>query len=164
MRPPNEAEDIITKEIIGKAIAIHRVLGPGLLESVYEFFLAHELTKSGLLVQKQRPIPIEYDGVQLDLGFRPDLIVNDEVIVEVKCVQKLVHIHESQILSYLRLAEIERGLLINFHSDPLRSGIKRYSLTKARRFSEGSANLGALGGKSRSHSHSIVDGGFVDTS
>ena len=75
---------------------------------------------------------MEYDGVRLDLGFRPDLIINGEVIVEVKAVQKLEHIHSAQLLSYLRLAEIERGLLINFHSDPLIRGVKRVSLTKKR--------------------------------
>ena len=74
MRAPNEAEDFLTREIIGKAIAIHRVLGPGLLESVYEYFLAHELRKAGMGVQQQKPVAIEYDGEIVDLGFRPDLI------------------------------------------------------------------------------------------
>ena len=130
MRAPNEAEDLLTREIIGKAIAIHRVLGPGLLESVYEYFLAHELRKAGMGVQQQKPVAIEYDGEIVDLGFRPDLIVNAEVIVEVKTVQQLVPVHEAQLLSYLRLARIERGLLINFHAYTLRDGIKRLSLSK----------------------------------
>ena len=130
MRAPNEAEDFLTREIIGKAIAIHRVLGPGLLESVYEYFLAHELRKAGMGVQQQKPVAIEYDGEIVDLGFRPDLIVNAEVIVEVKTVQQLVPVHEAQLLSYLRLARIERGLLINFHAYTLRDGIKRLSLSK----------------------------------
>ena len=86
---PEESEDPITKEIIGKAIAIHRVLGPGLLESVYEFFLSRELVKAGLGVERQKAIPVEYDGLRVDLGFRPDLIVNNEVIVEIKATQKL---------------------------------------------------------------------------
>lgn len=125
-----EEEDLITREIIGKAIAIHRVLGPGLLESVYEYFLAHELRKSDLHVEQQKPIPVEYGSEKVDLGFRPDLIVNGEVIVEVKTVQKLAPIHEAQLLSYLRLANIERGLLINFHAYRLADGIKRLFLTK----------------------------------
>ena len=128
MRPPGEQEDFITKEIIGKAIGIHRVLGPGLLESVYEYFLAHELRKGGLRVERQKPVGVEYDGEIVDLGFRADLIVNGEVIVEVKAVQKLAPVHEAQLLSYLRLAGIERGLLINFHAYTLRDGIKRLSL------------------------------------
>ncbi|HEU4879789.1 MAG TPA: GxxExxY protein [Gemmatimonadaceae bacterium] len=125
-----EEEDLITREIIGKAIAIHRVLGPGLLESVYEYFLAHELGKGDLHVEQQKPIPVEYGSEKVDLGFRPDLIVNGEVIVEVKTVQKLAPIHEAQLLSYLRLANIERGLLINFHAYRLADGIKRLFLTK----------------------------------
>lgn len=130
MHPLGEKEDLITREIIGKAIAIHRILGPGLLESVYEYFLAHELRKGDLHVEQQKPISVEYDGDIVDLGFRPDLIVNGEVIVEVKAVQKLAPIHEAQVLSYLRLANIERGLLINFHSYRLADGIKRLSLRR----------------------------------
>jgi GxxExxY protein len=130
MHALGEEEDLITKEIIGKAIAIHRVLGPGLLESVYEYFLAYELRKGDLLVEQQKPIPVEYDSEIVDLGFRPDLIVNGEVIVEVKTVQKLAPIHDAQLLSYLRLANIERGLLINFHAYRLADGIKRLSLTR----------------------------------
>ena len=130
MRDSSESEDLITKEIIGKAIAIHRVLGPGLLESAYEFFLVGELTKSGLRFERQKPLPVEYDGARVDIGFRPDLIVEQHVIVEIKAVQKLEHIHEAQLLSYLRLAGIETGLLINFHSDPLRNGIRRMSLSR----------------------------------
>ena len=130
MHALGEEEDLITKEIIGKAIAIHRVLGPGLLESVYEYFLAHELRKGGLHVEQQKPMPVEYDSEIVDLGFRPDLIVNGEVIVEVKAVQKLAPIHDAQLLSYLRLANIERGLLINFHAYRLADGIKRLSLTR----------------------------------
>ena len=130
MRALSEEEDLLTREIIGKAISIHRILGPGLLESVYEYFLARELTGAGLNVEQQKPMPVEYGGEIVDLGFRPDLIVNREVIVEVKTVQKLAPIHDAQLLSYLRLANIERGLLINFHAYRLAEGIKRLSLTK----------------------------------
>ncbi|HXV16853.1 MAG TPA: GxxExxY protein [Gemmatimonadaceae bacterium] len=140
MRPLDEDEDLLTREIIGKAIAIHRVLGPGLLESVYEYFLAHELRKGGLRVEQQRPVAVEYQGQVVDLGFRPDLIVNGEVIVEVKTVEKLAPVHQAQLLSYLRLARIERGLLINFHAYTLRDGIKRLSLSSKPQF------LGVPGG------------------
>jgi GxxExxY protein len=143
MRPSGEPEDLLTKAIIGRALFIHKSLGPGLLESVYEFFLTHELAKAGFRVERQKPIPVEYDGLRTDLGFRPDLVVNGEVIVEIKAVKKLEHIHEAQLLSYLKLSGIERGLLINFHADPLRDGIKRMSLTNKRGFIGG---LGALGG------------------
>ncbi len=102
MRPLGEQEDLITKEIIGKAIAIHRVLGPGLLESVYEHFLSLELRKCGFHVERQKPFPVHYEGEAVDLGFRPDLIVSGQVIVEIKTVQKLAPIHEAQLLSYLR--------------------------------------------------------------
>jgi GxxExxY protein len=125
MLPVGEKEDLVTKEIIGKAIAIHRVLGPGLLESVYEYFLARELRQSGFQVEQQAAISVEYLGETVDLGFRPDLIVNREVIVEIKTVQKLAPIHEAQLLSYLKLADVERGLLINFHAFRLADGIKR---------------------------------------
>ena len=130
MRPLGEEEDLVTKEIIGKAIAIHRALGPGLLESVYEYFLAYEIRRCGLPVERQKCIPVEYDGQFVDLGFRPDLIVDGAVIVEIKAVQKLAPIHDAQLLSYLKLARIDRGLLINFHTYRLTDGIKRLSLTK----------------------------------
>ena len=101
-----------------------------MLESVYEYFLARELRKAGLRVEQQRPVAVEYEGETVDLGFRPDLIVNGECIVEIKTVQTLAPIHEAQLLSYLRLARIERGLLINFHEYRLIDGIKRLSLKK----------------------------------
>jgi GxxExxY protein len=121
-------DDPLTRKIIGKAMAIHSVLGPGLLESVYEYFLAHELREAGLSIERQKPIPVSYGGESVDLGFRPDLIVNGEVIVEIKTVQKLAPIHDAQLLSYLKLTQIERGLLINFHALRLADGIKRLSL------------------------------------
>ena len=143
MRDFSEPEDLITKEIIGKSIAIHRALGPGLLESAYEFFLVRELTKSGLRLERQKPLPVEYDGALVDIGFRPDLIVERKVIVEIKAVKNLEHIHEAQLLSYLKLAEIDTGLLINFHAVTLRNGIRRMSLSRKRGLLGG---LGALDG------------------
>ena len=130
MLPPGESRDEFTGAIIGRAISIHRVLGPGLLESVYETFLAYELRKAGYDLEQQPSIPVRYEGIALDLGFRPDLIVNRKVIVEVKAIAKLERIHESQILSYMRLAEIDQGLLINFHVPVLKDGIKRFTLKK----------------------------------
>ena len=132
MRHADEEEDPITKEIIGRAIKIQKVLGPRLLESVYEKFLAHELRKAGLVVLEQHPIPVIYDGIRLDIGFRADMVVNSEVIVEITAIKTLEPVHDAQILSYLRLAEIERGLLINFHAYPLKDGIKRFSLSRSR--------------------------------
>ena len=134
MRPANEPEDLVTRDIIGRAMAIHSELGPALLESVYEYFLEHEIAKLGFPVERQKPVPVEYDGLRVDLGFRADLMVNNEVIVEIKAVEKLAPIHDAQILSYLRLSGIERGLLINFHADPLKTGIRRFSLIKNRPF------------------------------
>ena len=126
-----------------RGLKVHSVLGPGLLESVYEYFLARELRKAGFHLEQQKPIPVEYLGETVDLGFRPDLIVNREVIVEIKTVHKLVAIHEAQLLSYMRLANIERGLLINFHTLRLVDGIKRLSLTKSKSYL---GDLGDLGG------------------
>ena len=140
MRARDEDEDLLTREIIMKAIAIHRVLGPGLLESVYEYFLAHELRKGGFRVEQQKPVAVEYNGQIVDMRFRPDLVVNSEVIVEVKTVEKFAPVHQAQLLSYLRLARIERGLLINFHAYTLRDGIKRLSLSRKPQF------LGVPGG------------------
>ena len=128
-----DSEDLLTKEIIGLAIAVHRELGPGLLESVYEYFLAYELNKAGLKVLRQPTLPVTYGGVRFDLGFRPDLIVNDVVIIEIKTVQKLLPVHSAQLLTYLKLSSIQRGLLMNFHAHPLREGLKRLVRTEDHR-------------------------------
>ena len=115
----------LTSEIIGAAIKIHRRLGPGLLESAYESCLAHELTKLGLRVERQKPVPVIYDSVKLDCGFRADLVVNGRVVVEAKCKEGLHPVDEAQLLSHLRLLNISVGLLINFHVVLLKDGIKR---------------------------------------
>jgi GxxExxY protein len=117
--------DSITRRIIGAAIEVHRSLGPGLLESVYEARLAYELRNLGLKVGQQKPLPITYKDVNLDCGYRLDLVVEDAVIVEVKAVDHLVPIHEAQLLSYLRLSGKRVGLLINFHVRILKNGLKR---------------------------------------
>jgi GxxExxY protein len=115
----------ITQTIIGSAMKVHTAMGPGLLESAYEACLVHELIKSGLRVQTQVILPIEYDGVKLDAGYRIDLLVNDLVIVELKCVDCFTDIHIAQILSYLKLSKKNVGLLLNFHVKHLKDGIKR---------------------------------------
>ncbi|MFZ2447947.1 MAG: GxxExxY protein [Syntrophobacteraceae bacterium] len=115
----------ITEEIIGAAIAVHRELGPGLLESTYEACLAYELDQRGLGVERQKALPVEYRGVRLDCGYRIDLLVEGSVVVELKAVEKLDSIHEAQLLSYLKLSGSPIGLLLNFNVTELRRGIRR---------------------------------------
>jgi GxxExxY protein len=117
--------EAITEAIIGCAIKVHRGTGPGCLESVYEICLAHELAKLGLSVARQVDVPIIYDGVRLDAGFRIDLLVASCVVVEIKAVEKIHPIHEAQLMTYLRLAGHRVGLLINFNVTVLKSGVLR---------------------------------------
>lgn len=114
-----------TERIIGEAINIHRRLGPGLLESAYEACLAYELEKAGLYVQRQKAVPLVYETVKLDCGFRADLVVNGEVVVEIKSKEALHPVDQAQILSHLRLLNLHVGLLINFHVAFLKDGITR---------------------------------------
>ncbi len=115
----------ITGEIIDAGIKVHRHLGPGLLESAYETVLAYELRRRGLKVETQLIQPILYEGVSLDAGYRLDMFVEDEIIVELKAVEKLIPLYEAQLLSYLKLKKKKVGLLINFHVVLLKDGIKR---------------------------------------
>jgi GxxExxY protein len=115
----------VTGRIISGAIQVHSLLGPGLLESAYQACLQHELTKRGLSVAGQVGLPVIYDGEKIELGYRIDLIVENTVIVEVKCVEAIHPVHQAQLLSYMRLSGIGVGLLINFHVLHLRDGIKR---------------------------------------
>jgi GxxExxY protein len=115
----------ITEQIIGAAIEVHRVLGPGLLESAYETCLVFELRERGLKVEQQRPLPVVYKSVRLDCGYRLDIVVENLVIVEIKAVEHLTSVHEAQLLSYLRLYGCRVGLLINFHSSMLKQGLRR---------------------------------------
>jgi GxxExxY protein len=121
----NEETDVLTGKIIAAAIEVHRRLGPGLLESTYEACLCCELNLMSLKIQRQIPIPIIYRDIKLDSGYRIDMIVENEVIVEVKSVANLLPIHESQLLSYLKHNGGGRGLLINFNIKLLKDGIKR---------------------------------------
>ena len=115
----------ITSLIIGAAIKVHRKLGPGLLESAYEACLAYELEKLGLQVQRQKAVPLIYGTVKLECGFRADLVVDGRVVVEIKCKEALHPVDQAQLLSHLRLLDIEVGLLINFHVVQLKDGVKR---------------------------------------
>lgn len=123
-------DDAITKSVIGAAIKVHRALGPGLLESAYQHCLAHELSTNGFDVRREVPVPVRYDGVQLECGYRIDILVNNQVIVEVKAVEAIAPIHTAQLLTYLRLANIPRGLILNFHVQLLRDGIRRCVLSR----------------------------------
>jgi GxxExxY protein len=118
-------ENKITYEIIGAALKVHTKLGPGLLESVYENALAYELRKSGHIVKNQVGIPVDYENVRFDIGFRLDILVDDLVIVEVKSVESLADVHHKQLLTYLRLTGKRLGLLINFNTSRLKDGIVR---------------------------------------
>ena len=115
----------ISSRIIGAAISVHRQLGPGLLESAYEACLAYELEKLGFLVQRQKAVPLIYGTVKLECGFRADLVVDGKVIVEIKCKETLHPVDSAQLLSHLRLLNIQVGLLMNFHVVQLKDGIKR---------------------------------------
>jgi GxxExxY protein len=117
--------EVLTENIIGAAIEVHRALGPGLLESVYEECLCHELTLRGLPSRRQVDIPVVYKDVRLDCGFRADLIVADAVIIEIKAIDKLVAVHEAQLLTYLRITGKRVGLLINFNVPVLKDGTIR---------------------------------------
>ena len=115
-------ENQISAVILDSAIAVHTALGPGLLESAYEACLAYELTSRGLKVQTQLPLPITYRGVKVDVAYRMDLVVEGLVIVEVKAVERLLPVHDAQLLSYLKLSNKKLGLLINFHVLRLKDG------------------------------------------
>ena len=121
----NLSANDVSHLIIKAALKVHSGLGPGLLESAYEACLVHELRKSGLDVQNQVPLPIVYDGVTLDVGYRIDLVVEDLVLVEIKAIEEIAPIHQAQLLSYLKLSGKSLGLIINFHVSHLKEGIKR---------------------------------------
>jgi GxxExxY protein len=116
----------LTENIIGAAIEVHRALGPGLLESAYEECLCRELDLRGIAFRRQVPLPVEYKGVKLDCGYRLDLIVKDEIILELKCIERILSVHEAQLLTYLKLTGKRVGLIINFNVATLvRGGITR---------------------------------------
>lgn len=121
----NPTENEIARHIVDAAFHVHKRLGPGLLESVYELVLEYELKKRGLATSRQTSVPIEYDGVKFDVGFRADLLVENKVIIELKSVESIAAVHRKQLLTYLRLADKRLGLLINFGEAYIKDGISR---------------------------------------
>ena len=117
--------NLISGTVVDAAYHIHSALGPGLLESVYEVILARELEKRGLQVERQKPVPIVFDGLRFDEGFRADLIVENCVVVELKSVEEIARVHAKQLLTYLRLLDFRLGLLINFGAPVIKDGIRR---------------------------------------
>jgi GxxExxY protein len=120
--------DPLTERVIGLAIAVHRALGPGLLESAYEECFCLELREVRIPFARQVPLPVLYKGIRLDCGYRLDVVLERDLIVAIKAVERLLPIHEAQILTYLRLSAIRTGLLVNFNSVVLRDGLRRFVL------------------------------------
>ncbi len=116
----------LSNKIIGCAIEVHKMLGPGLLESTYEQCLAHELRLNSIEFKLQHPLPVEYKGIRLECGYRVDVLIEDEVILELKSVDELKGIHEAQLLTYMKLANIRQGFLINFNVKRLKEGLKSF--------------------------------------
>lgn len=119
------SENELAAVIVDAALKIHRTLGPGLLESVYQATLGYELSRRGLRVVQERGLPVCYEGIKLNLGFRIDLLVEDKVIVEIKSVEALAPVHRKQVQTYLRLMDLRLGLLINFNVELIKDGIQR---------------------------------------
>lgn len=115
----------LSSQVIGSAIEVHRVLGPGLLESAYQKCLLHELRLKNLKVVEEKPMPIVYKDIKLDHGYRIDLLVEDKIVVEIKTVEYFTDVHSAQVLTYLKLGDYKLGLLLNFHTTVLKNGIKR---------------------------------------
>ncbi len=128
---PQRQNDPLTEAVIGSAIEVHKALGPGLLESAYEECLCYELSQRGVSFQRQVPLPIRYKTVKLDCAYRMDILVPKRLIIELKTVDRLAGIHEAQLLTYMRLSNVPVGLLINFHTPVLKSGIRRLLLGPA---------------------------------
>jgi GxxExxY protein len=122
------SHDPLTDRVIGLAIDVHRGLGPGLLESAYEECLCYELQTAGLAFARQVPLPVIYKGVRLECGYRPDVVVDNSLVLELKTVERLMPVHDAQMLTYLRLGSFRTGLILNFHAALLRDGIKRLVL------------------------------------
>ena len=123
-----QANDLLTEKIIGFAIEVHRQLGPGLLESAYEECLCYEFRENGLNFRRQVPLPVVYKSIRLDCGYRIDVVVEEQVILELKTVERFMPIHDAQLLTYMKLSGLRTGLLLNFHSAVLRDGMRRMML------------------------------------
>ncbi len=118
----------LTKKVIGRAIEVHKNLGPGLLETAYEQCFAKELNLTGIKFKTQAPLPIEYKGIKLECGYRVDFLVEEALIIELKSIEQILNIHKAQILTYMKLANINIGLLINFNVNLLKNDIQRFTL------------------------------------
>ena len=121
-------KDPFTGKVIGCAIEVHRILGPGLLESTYQQCLAHEFRLKGIAFKLEHPLPVEYKGISLDCGYRIDILAEDKLIIELKAVEEIKGIHKAQLLTYLKLSGISTGLLINFNVERLKDGIQRFKI------------------------------------
>ncbi|MGE0423254.1 MAG: GxxExxY protein [Reyranellaceae bacterium] len=124
----DESRDALSGAVIGLAIEVHRALGPGLLESAYEECLCFELQQAGIPFRRQVPLPVTYKAVKLDCGYRLDLLVEERLVVELKTVERLMPVHDAQLLSYLRLGGYRAGLLLNFNVPVLKDGLRRIVL------------------------------------
>ena len=124
----NPQNDQLTEKVIGLAIEVHRGLGPGLLESAYEECLCYELGESGVSFERQVPLPVVYKSVELDCGYRMDIVVDNRLVLELKTVEKILPIHEAQLLTYLKLGRLQTGLILNFNTSVLKDGIRRLVL------------------------------------
>ncbi len=120
--------DYLSKQVIGCALEVHRVLGPGLLESTYEQCLAHELSQAGISFKLQAYLPVKYKNVIIDCGYRIDVLVKDKLIIEIKSVEKIIDVHRAQLLTYMKLSGISIGLLMNFNVELFKTGLKRFVL------------------------------------
>ena len=118
----------LTDRLIAAAIEVHRRLGPGLLESAYEECYCHELSLQNTPYERQKALPLEYKGIKLDCGYRIDIVADNRVVIECKCVEKIPPVHEAQLLTYLKLSGLKVGLIINFHTARIKDGIKRLVL------------------------------------
>ena len=127
-RDTETQRDPLTKRVIGLAIEVHRALGPGLLESAYEECLCFELAQYGIPLRRQVPLAVVYKSVRLDCGYRMDIVIGDRLVVELKTVEKLLPVHDAQLLTYLKLCGLRTGLLLNFNTPVLKDGIRRLVL------------------------------------
>lgn len=123
---PSEEEDQIARQVVDASIKVHQALGPGLLENVYKVCMMDLLNEKGLDVVSEKPIPVQFNNRRVETGFRADLIVNDKVLIELKCVDKLIGVHEAQLLTYLKLSGIRLGFLMNFNARLMKEGIRRF--------------------------------------
>ncbi len=120
--------DYLSKQVIGCALEVHRVLGPGLLESTYEQCLAHELSQAGIAFKLQVSLPVKYKNVIIDCGYRIDVLIKDKLIIEIKSVKQIIDVHRAQLLTYMKLSEIGIGPLMNFNVELFKTGLKRFVL------------------------------------